>query len=104
MELERSNKLNANRTYIYTDECVTCGHTEGYKLIANRLKLLNKDVFVKQTPLFIGWQNEAAEIGLTMPFAYDCDTGNYNTCEELDKLSDEELEEWLGIRNEDRKV
>lgn len=95
--MEQVRKLNANRTYIYTDQCVTCGKTDAYKDIANRLKLKNKDVFVKQTPLFIGWQNEATELGLELPSVYDCDTGHKATVEELDGKSEEELEEWLGI-------
>lgn len=89
-------KINANRSYIYTDQCVVCGKTEKYKATANRLKLRNKTVFVKQTPLFITWQQEAAEIGLPMPFVYDCDTGNKATCEEIDNMSEEELDDWLG--------
>ena len=93
----QKRRINANRTYIYTDQCVTCGHTEAYQSIANRLKTKGKDVFVKQTPLFIGWQNEAAEIGLSYPFVYDCDSGNKGTCAELDNMSEEELDGWLGI-------
>ena len=46
---KRPRRVNENRTYIYTDQCVTCGKTEEYKDIANRLKTLGKDVFVKQS-------------------------------------------------------
>lgn len=95
---KQKRRINANRTYIYTDQCVTCGNTESYQAIVNRLKLKHKDVFVKQTPLFIGWQNEAAEIGLPYPFVYDCDSGNKATCAELDNLTEEELDDWLGNR------
>lgn len=102
--MEPRSKINQNRTYIYTDQCVLCGHTEKYKAIANRLKTSGKDVFVKQTPLFVGWQSEAEEIGLPMPFVYDCDTGHYNTCEEMDAMSEEELREWLDNGNEDGKM
>lgn len=97
MALEQSSKLNKNRTYIYTNECVLCGHTEEYREIANRLKLLGKEVYVKQVPLFIGWQYEATEIGLPMPFVYDCDTGRYDTCPNLDKLEENDLKDWLHV-------
>lgn len=94
---KQNQKLSENRTYIYTDQCVTCGKTEAYKDIVNRLKLKNKDVFVKQTPLFVGWQNEATELGLELPSVYDCDTGNKATVKELDAKSEEELDKWLGV-------
>lgn len=96
--MDNQNKLNANRTYIYTEQCVTCGNTEEYQSVANKLKLKHKDVFVKQTPLFVGWMQEAMAIGLPMPFVYDCDTGNKLTCAEFDNMSEEELDDWLGIR------
>lgn len=91
-----SKPINTNRIYIYTDQCVTCGRTESYSAIANRLKLKHKDVFVKQTPLFIGWANEAAALGLELPSVYDCDTGHSATVQKLNKFSEEELDTWLG--------
>ena len=90
-------KANENRTFIYTEDCKLCGHTNAYADIVYRLKELGKDVYVKQTSLWVGWSNEAAEIGLPMPFVLDYDTMNTATVEELDKKTNEELKEWLGI-------
>ena len=95
LSLER--RINANRSYIYTENCVICGQTENYAKAATALKSLGKDVYAKQTPLFIGWQQEAAEIGLPMPFVYDCDTEQYETVENIEKMSEQELKAWLGI-------
>lgn len=88
---------NKNRTYIYTKDCKLCGNTEEYSEISHRLKKLGKDVFVKQTSLFAGWQAEADEINLEMPFVLDYDTMNAATVEELNGKSEEELRDWLGI-------
>ncbi len=91
-------KANANRTFIYTDSCKLCGQTNAYADIAFRLKKAGKDVFVKQVTLWAGWSNEAAEVGLPMPFVLDYDTMNTATVDELNGKSDEELEVWLGKR------
>lgn len=97
-------KINANRTYIYVEDCAFCGHTEGYAKVATRLKLNKKDVFVKQTPLFLGWQQEAAALGLEMPSVYDCDTNQKATVAELEEMSDEELEAWLDNGKQEPSV
>lgn len=88
---------NANRTYIYTKQCKLCGHTDAYASLSHRLTTLGKDVYVKQTSLFAGWQAEADEIGLEMPFVLDYDTMQSETVENLDKMNEEELRDWLGL-------
>lgn len=88
---------NRNRSYIYTKECNLCGNTEAYASISKRLQAKGKEVFVKQITLFAGWAAEAEEVGLDLPFVLDCDTMNKATCAELDTMSDEELDNWLGI-------
>lgn len=90
---------NANRTYIYTKECNLCGNTEAYAHSSKRLQAKGKDVYVKQVSLYAGWAAEATEIGLEMPFVLDCDTMNRATCTEIDNMSEEELDKWLGIGN-----
>lgn len=90
---------NQNRAYIYTKECNLCGNTEAYAHSAKRLQAKGKEVFVKQVSLFAGWTAEAEEIGLEMPFVLDYDTMHKATCADLDNMSEEELEEWLGIRS-----
>ncbi len=90
-------KVNENRSFIYIDTCKLCGHTAEYANIVFRLQKLGKDVFVKQTSLYIGWIQEANEIGLEMPFVLDYDTLHSATVKELDAMSDEELKEWLGL-------
>ena len=90
-------KANENRTFIYTDACKLCGHTAEYASLSARLQNLGKIVYVKQTPLWAGWANEAAEIGLEMPFVYDYDTLKSATVSSLNELSDDELRAWLGI-------
>lgn len=94
-------KINANRTYIYTDQCRICGKSDSYSKLVQRLKKMKKDVFVKQVSLFIGWQNEAAEIDLSYPFVYDCDSNRSAEVETLDEMTDEELKAWLKPEDDD---
>lgn len=103
-QIERSRRLNANRTYIYTDGCTFCGRNDDWADLSTRLKNLGKNVFARQTLLFAGWGAEADEIGLTLPFVYDCDTGQAITVAEGNAMTDEELKDWLNAldqRSED---
>lgn len=95
-QIEQSRKLNANRVYIYTDECTFCGRNDDWADLSIRLKSLGKDVFARQTLLWAGWKNEADELGLDLPFIYDCDTGKCMTVSDGNAKTDEELKEWLS--------
>lgn len=91
-EKSLADKLNGNRTYIYTTECKLCGHTSDFAEVATKLQALGKNVEVRQTTLWAGWAEEAEEIGLELPFIYDYDTKQSLTIEEA---NDTDLEKWL---------
>ena len=88
---------NSNQTFIYTEQCKICGVTEAYAALARRLQDLGKSVQVKQISLFAGWAAEAEELGLPMPSVFDYDSRQAETVENLNKKSNEELREWLGL-------
>lgn len=95
-QLEQSKRLNANRVYIYTENCTFCGQTDDFADLSIRLKNLGKNVFTRQTTLWTGWKAEADELELELPCIFDCDTQQCMTVEEGNNKTDEELKEWLN--------
>ena len=92
-ERKLADRLNGNKTYIYTTECKLCGHTDAFAEVATKLQALGKSVEVRQTTLWAGWAEEAEEIGLELPFIYDYDTKQSLTIEEAGET---DLKEWLN--------
>lgn len=73
---------NRNKAFIYTTECTLCGHAKVYSPIINKLKEKGIESQVKQVGLWRGWAEEAAKIGIEMPFVWFFNTQKGKTIDD----------------------
>lgn len=69
------SKVNENRAFIYTEDCTMCGLNTELQPIIDSLREAQLEVHTKQTSLWPGWKEEAAKIGIELPFVWVYKTG-----------------------------